>query len=81
MGDDIVTLYVKVHLHNILEIDDEGQQFMADVSVVRFKLALRPAHLAQLRSIARTDPQHNWTILLAVCRRRRGHRCVALTRP
>ena len=35
MSDDIVTLYVKVHLHNILEIDDEGQQFMADVSVVR----------------------------------------------
>jgi hypothetical protein len=35
MSDDTVTLYVKVHLHNILEIDDEGQQFMADVSLVR----------------------------------------------
>jgi hypothetical protein len=39
--DDVVTLYVKVHLHNILEIDDEGQQFMADVSVVRFRRVLR----------------------------------------
>lgn len=47
MGDDIVTLYVKVHLHNILEIDDEGQQFMADVSVVSSTL-LQPAHSRRL---------------------------------
>ena len=51
MGDDeVVTLYVKVHLHNILEIDDEGQQFMADVSVVRFGISCACALLALLAS-------------------------------
>ena len=51
MGDEqVVTLYVKVHLHNILEIDDEGQQFMADVSVVRVQHVLR-SYLSYMRGV------------------------------
>ena len=50
MSDDTVTLYVKVHLHNMLEIDDEGQQFMADVSVVRFGMSCTRVHLSLLAS-------------------------------